>query len=219
MKKGKLIKKEEVVLIRSCDKLMMDAFIECLLTENYEALIISGKPKPEELIDAWNMIISEYAMLIGSDKYERMIQLTREINSNIFKFNRVELYVNILSKAVDDPSMYSVVLIKELKRFGYPGQYDPKIKSRFLEELNAAYNKAKKLLMSAQLKQDELKKLEGAVEKGKADRVQFDKNFIALSSHHKYQIQESKISAQKYCLMVQDLNRKAELANTKSNGR
>lgn len=203
----------EVKLIRTCEELMLDKFKHCLIKEDYKPLIIAGTPTEAQLQDAWNAIISEYALLTGNDKFERMVTLTREININVFKFNRVELYVRILMKAADDPSMYSEVLVKELKRFGYPGQYDPKIKSRYLEELDAAYSKAKSLLVSAQLKQQELKKLEANLGKGKMDGAHFDNNIITLSAHYKYQVVEHSISTQKYCLMIKDMNQKIQLQN------
>jgi hypothetical protein len=219
MKRKKKIEPVEVKLIRTCEELMLDKFKHCLLKEEYFPLILSGQPSETELNDAWNTIISEYAQLSGSDKFERIVTLTKEINASIFKFNRVELYIRILAKAVDDPAMYSQVLIKELKRFGYPGQYDPKIKSRYLEELDAAYSKAKSLLVSAKLKQNELKRLEGQMEKGKVDSTHFDNNIIELSAHYKYQITEHNISTQKYCLMIRDMKQKIQLSNIKSYGR
>jgi hypothetical protein len=213
MKKRKVIPPVPVKLIRCCEDLMLDKFKECLIKEVYTSLIISGTPTDIEINEAWNTIISEYASLTGSDQFERIVTLTREINAAIFKFNRVELFVRILMKAVDDPGMYSLVLIKELKRYGYPGEYNLQIKSRYLDELEGAYSKAKSLLVSAKLKQDQLRKLEETMEKGKVDGAHFDNNIIALSAHYKYQVTEHNISTQKYCLMIKDMNQKIQLSN------
>jgi hypothetical protein len=218
MKRKNKIVPVEIKLIRSCEDLMLDKFKHCLLKEEYSPLIISGQPSETELNDAWNFIISEFALLSGNEKFERMITLTREINAAVLKFNRVEIYVRILLRAVDEPSMFSEVLVKELKRYGYPGQYDPKIKSRYVDELEAAYSKAKSLLVSAKLKQDELKKLEKEMLAGKADSQYFDKSLIDLSGFYKYQVLEHNISVQKFCLMVKDMNRIIKLQNSK-NGR
>lgn len=207
------INKEPIRLITTCDKLMMDKFIDCLVSENYNSLIISGNPSKEQLDAAWNNIISEYAELIGSEHYETIIRLTKEINAAVFKFNRVSLYVFILG------IMHSESIANHLRKMGYPGNYNPSNQEMYKRDLETSLNKAKTLLAQAQQKQIQLNKLESSIEKGKIDRRHFDEVIIALSDHKKYQVKEDQITVQKYCIMIKNMKRRIEILNKKEYGR
>ncbi|HEX7906231.1 MAG TPA: hypothetical protein VF487_20295 [Chitinophagaceae bacterium] len=206
--------KQLVKLITSCDKLMMDKFIEMLLTENYSPLIISGHPSSEEVEAAWNSIMCEYAEGIGSEHYLRVVELTKEINAAIMKFNRIALFVSTLAN-----TQYSAAIAGMLRKMGYPGRYDPTDRDSYMNELEATLSKAKTLLLNAQRKQAELKNLESSVEKGKSDRKHFDELIILLSAHNKYHVKEHDITVQKYYIMVRNMNRQIELSNRKEYGR
>lgn len=192
-----MTKTEPIPIISKCDQLSMDVFIDCLVTGNYAAL---GGGSLEDLHAAWNEVMTEYAELIGSEHYIKAVRLTKEINFNRLKFVLIEAMVQVLQV------QYTDVLVKELKRLGFPGQYNWDIQERYQKELKAAYSKAKVYLVTAQTKQKELQEMEAKIESGKMDRKYFDSMFISLSQYFKYQVKEHEITVQKYCLMVKGMN-------------
>lgn len=166
-------------------KLKMSEFIDYLIEGTYE--------NKEE----WNEIMIDYACAIGSDSFEAYMHAHIRMATATSQYNLIESIVRVLE--VD----YQPGLVKELKSFGYMGQYNPELRERYIKDLNNALKKAKIHLVQAQQSKEQIERMNSESEGNeKPSREMFDENLITLSKYFGYQVKDTEITVLQYCLML-----------------
>ena len=69
---------QAVKLYTSCYDTPMSAFISCVVDENYNALVVSGNPTPEQIQSAWDGIYEQYSELSKNTVYSEYVQRLKE---------------------------------------------------------------------------------------------------------------------------------------------
>lgn len=78
---------QAVKLYTSCYDTPMSAFISCVVDENYNALVVSGEPNPEQIAAAWDGIYEQYSELSKNTVYSEYVQRLKEHTITLTQIN------------------------------------------------------------------------------------------------------------------------------------
>lgn len=188
----------------------MEVFIKCLIEERPEYLIIDGSATPEELQEAWILLLSEYQELKG-DTIESMeqVRLTRDIWQMRNHLQLVDYCTNFLAYA------YSDSIASSLRKLGYSFNPVEKEPAKYINLLNLVINKTKQkyIILQQMIKQlDEvLKKI--IIEKPK--RESFETTLLSIEEMQGVTYDFERIMVTKYVMLEKKLIRQIEHFNNK----
>lgn len=193
-------------LYRRCSDLPMSIFIECICEELFESLVISGKAKQCELLEAWVLLLSEYQELRGDtvDGIEQM-RLTKEIWKVRNHLQLVDYCVQFLSER------YSESIADSLCKLGYNFKPAGKEPHKYISLLNNIINKTK--LKYVQLQQM-VKQLQEELKKAQSDkptRESFENTLIHIEEMQKTSYDLDNITVYKYVMLEKKLRKQIEL--------
>lgn len=192
-------KTSNIKLYENCNQLMLDRFIQIIVEGDLRLLIIEGDPSNEILKETWEYIYAEYTSLINDDNSTEIYKAIRDINMWKMKFQRIEMFVSLLSQRP-----YPLLII-ELKKMNYNYAFNHNDIQSYKADLNAVYNTAKTLLIQISNREKDLERLQ------KQDRQndkkekpvdQFDIMLISLSEHAGYQVQPHKLTVSQFAKMM-----------------
>lgn len=197
-------------LYRRCSDTPMRVFLLCLCDEQFEALVIDGKPTQDELMEAWVLLLSEYQELRGDsvDSVEQ-IRLAKEIHKLRSHLQLVEYCLQFLAVG------YSESIAGSLRELGYTFKPAEPIPSLYIDQLNKVANKTK--LKYVQLQQM-VKQLAEELKKGqseKATRDQFESTLIHIEEMQKTTYDLDTITVSKYVMLEKKLQKQIELYENK----
>lgn len=92
--------KRSPLIQTNIDKLRLPIFIECLVTGQYEGLIISGLPSHDDLVEAWHKIYGEYVERVGGISVAAVLNREKEIMQICSRYDRVMMLVYIARNLV-----------------------------------------------------------------------------------------------------------------------
>lgn len=165
------------------------------LSEFIDHLLAGGADYPDQ--EQWKELMIDYAAALESPTFEAYMDACVRMNVAASKFQLVESIVQVLE--VD----YNPEYVRELKEFGYMGQYNPETREAYLRDLQNAYKKAKSFLILAKQKKEEIDRIEKESEgSGEITREVFDENLISLSKFFGYHVKDTDITVLQYCLMI-----------------
>ena len=85
-------------LYQSINKLPLSIFIDCLVDETYNGLIIEGEATNEELQNAWAKIMEEYGNAVAPNEVENKLRKVKSLAMKSYKIQRIEIVLYLLSK-------------------------------------------------------------------------------------------------------------------------
>lgn len=188
----------------------MEVFIKCLCEERPEYLIIEGTATPDELKEAWILLLSEYQEIKG-DTIESMeqVRLTRDIWYTRNHLQLVDHCTNFLAHT------YSESIADSLRKLGYSFKPVEKEPAKYANLLNLIINKTKQryVILQQMIKQlDEvLKKV--IIEKPK--RESFETTLISIEEMQGVTYDFERLMVTKYVMLEKKLVRQIELLNNK----
>lgn len=100
-------------LLVTCSRLPLDKFITCLIDGDLSVLIISGKPSPEEVAEAWAGIFSEYLDLNQDNEAKYLLNLQSNISLLNHQITETDTAIFLLSVG------YRTDLIQIIEDNGY----------------------------------------------------------------------------------------------------
>lgn len=191
-------------LYQTCDKLMLDIFIDCLLDHSLDLLIIEGTASEQELETTWDKIYVESCQLNQGESYNEILELTRDINDINAKINIVNNIVTHLQLSFDQE------LVNVLNTFGLRCEVKEEDKGNELTiKLNNVIARAKKWLMVLGQKKRALEEIRGK-NTGKTDRAYFDEWLDVMSEQKGYHVESNKITVSRFYRSMSKIRNDAE---------
>jgi hypothetical protein len=109
---------EQSTTCSSLDDLLFSDFIRCSCDQEYWLLIRSGTPSPEQLVDAWVALVSEYHTLTHSHEAEKHATLAARIERLNLKINTVSALVEGMRMGVTTEMEVYHPFIEQLRNWG-----------------------------------------------------------------------------------------------------
>ena len=199
------------ILYEDCHVLPMNNFIECLVKNNLAALIMTGKGASMDVLESkWQSIYLEYIDLLEDESVKDIKMLMTEIHLAEQKFERTRVIVELLTM------VHYPELAKELRKLGYPYEYNPANMDRYKEELKMTYDQAKTSLLTIKQKQNQLDKIRAKdVREKKITMADFNSMLVTLSAHFKYQVKPHELTVGQYCEMIKRVREDAKIMEAK----
>lgn len=179
-------------LYQDC-RIPLNLFLDCLFDKDYTALIISGEPAEDELMEAWQKIYLEYAELVNDGSSNELYNKTIEINylnTKVFIIDKIVTHFKL---------SYNEDLIKILKYYGVdPGITAEDDTETRLKKLETVVARSKRWITQLDILRKEFEVLQDTGKTKSSGREGFESNLFAISSFQKYSILEKDISVRQY---------------------
>ena len=198
-------------IYRTCDKLPMDRFIDCLCNDNIQALSINGNQDEKKLNEAWLTIMNEYYELRGDDiNLVEQWQLSRDVT-------RLNNHLFLLEVAIDFlKDKWSDSLSNSIRRLGYVFNPSSKIPGEYNEDLNKVINRSKtKYIQLQQLSKALQLQIDGLGDK-KPKRDYFDNLLIQIEEMQKVSYTLEVLTVQKFILLEKKYWHQIELLKARA---
>lgn len=195
-------------IIKSCYKLTMDKFIDCLIDNDFTGL---GKGSQTELLLAWVEVFNEFSSLRQNSQSEEIFVLLKNIFSIEEKIKIIGYCVDILWV------VYNRDIANELKELGFNVKLDWSNKQSYYKDLNSVITKAKSLNVKLQQHQKELDLLTNKHKGNSWKRKDFTSINTNLAKFMNFHINNSIISVADWCDMVNKYEAYCEVVNTENN--
>src|SRR5574339_525061 len=98
-----------IALILKCSEISIRKFKQAYCLDDLSVLIIKGNPTHDQLTEAWNKILSEYALSIQSEDSEYMVGLERDIILLQHHIIYVEEAVKYLRRRYDEEMVNELI--------------------------------------------------------------------------------------------------------------
>lgn len=118
---------QAVKLYTSCYDVPMSAFISCVVDENYNALVVSGNPTPEQIQAAWDGIYEQYSELSHNTVYSEYVQRLKEHTIVFTQINGLTAGITVLRYG-DYPDV-----IASLRKLGFSVPETPLNPKKYIE--------------------------------------------------------------------------------------
>lgn len=201
-------------------KCPMAAFLDCLIDENYRALIITGECADEELYilqDAFLSMQEKYSEMLGDVDSMMWLKLIREINYARADLNVARTLINI------GPTAWIERWEKYLNKiFKVSYKADATNRLEFLSALKSWESRISGLEMAVDLKQIRADQIKVRLDKrvgGKPKREDFSVIFNLMEEHYKVVVNEHIISVARYCDRYKRMSQLSKKQKQYSNGR
>lgn len=188
----------------------MNVFILCICEEEYAALIKSGKASPEQLLEAWVLLLSEYQELKG-DTIESIeqVRLSRDIWKLRSHLQLLDICTTFLA------GQYSESIAESLRQLGYSFKPASKEPTSYINQLNAIINKSKlKYIQLQQMVKQLAEELKKAQPKPPT-REQFEETLIHIEEMQKTSYDLDRITVSKYVMLEKKLVQQIERLQNK----
>jgi hypothetical protein len=193
----------------------LSRFVDCLVDDNYAALVITGYPTPEELQEAWLQIQSEYAEAIGNHDYRMYVNLMKDMILLSTTLEQINCLVGLLE------AKYRSEFLQLLnKLLNTSITLDPADPVKYKAALKGAIMRSKAIKINLDLKGMQMKDIQSKMsEPGKKpERGYFHSILVTLSDHAKYHISDS-IPVFEFCDRIKRFNQYCEQVKKQNNGR
>lgn len=183
-------------LITKCRDLMLTGFIDCLVYQNYDVLVVEGNATEQDKAAAWDQVWNEYLTLINLPNYKYVTELIRQIALLYLKLNIVEWNVKALQNG------YYPDCVKALKDVGLNYKFDPEDPLQYAADLDAAVKKSKSWVVEYQQRQKEYDQYQKSAPKEAITEEAFMDNLATLGKVMGFRIDPHSVSVAEYCSMM-----------------
>lgn len=205
IKKSNIKSNTSYHLYDNCSKLPLDRFIDCLIDNDLQQLIISGVPTDQDLQEVWDKIYVEYCQLSQDGSYNEVFEVMKEINDLRAKITIATDTIKYLSELNYDKDLVDILNVFAL-RCTITAEDAGDI---LINKLNTVVARIKKWFPRLNQKERELDELRKK-NIGKIDRTYFDDVLEVMSEVKGYQIESSKITVSRFCRSLIKMNEQAE---------
>lgn len=186
----------------NCSNVIMNDFIECLLTSDYEKL--GGQ-------EAWEELYSEYIGLRENKSSSYVLSIIKEITY-------LQTKVFIIVKCCEVLAVvYSRELVNEIKQCGCKGRFDWSNKDQYSNDVKAAVSYSKKYITQYQKKEKELADYNTRHGNIAIQRKDFDIWAVTLSKFIGFRVDYNVVYVSEYCHMMNMYERYCEVSHAEEN--
>lgn len=172
----------KVLLLRTCEEVSLRVFKQCYYRLNYSGL---GNGTEEEIIEAWDGIISEWSGLMKNEDSEYMLILVdkiQELKKHIFF---VENALFVLARGYNQE-----IINRLISECGYDGNYPEDDKEAYLKQLERVNSLCKSHVYEVWELTDEYNRLKKTSNGGKDTEEDFDRNIHRLGKYQGYPLNQ-----------------------------
>jgi hypothetical protein len=187
--------------------LPLNKFIEVSTSGNLSALIISGTPPEEDLMNGWGRIMQEYGDAIGDHEAILKLNLYKEIHRLELKINQIALIVSILK------NYYIPSFVTELNNLLVTTMvFDVTKRDEYDKKLQLALNKSKgyKIQLDMHLMQYEAMQKKESQGSGLMTKEYFQSILLTLRKSEAYFIRDTDITVFEFCELIKRFNKEME---------
>ena len=178
------------LLHRLCRDITMAVFIECYCHDIFKGL---GEGTPEEIIEAWNDILSDWSSLMRNEDSDYLITLADQLNCLKFHIAFVEYATFYLQRVYD-----LEIIDRLINECGYDGSYPEDDRDAYLKQLSRVISLCKTKVYEASELSDEIERLQKNNKGEKTTEEEFVSNMARLSKYQGYRINKFKIDVFEY---------------------
>ncbi len=205
---------EPLILCGSVRDLWLSDFITCSVDKDYKVLIQSGTPTPEQLLDCWFNIVSQYYVLIKSKEAKKYVELEAKIKRFKIKIMNVECLIYALQSA------YHEELADCLRIWGYEYDFTPESIGKDITKIIAKLGNDKTRLAVAESEYDDYleAKKQNADSTTTTTREYYDDMLMTISLHYKVNpfYRAETIKTSEFALMCNQYSAYVKQVNDKS---
>lgn len=181
---------------RTCEKLPLNLFIQCIIDGNIKALIISGDPTDDQLYEAWAGIYYEYVDLNANNEQLYFGILKKEIA--ILNWTILTVEQSLYFYTIEPRKELVDIIVDNGFEFTFLPE-DPQIN---INEAMLITNQLSPMKMRLKMKQQELKDYTENRENDHVDAQHFNKMLLRLGKYQGYSIKAKDISVAEYVGMI-----------------
>jgi hypothetical protein len=195
--------------------LQLRNFIDCVVNDNYHALVITGNPSAQDLLLAWSEIQAEYADVMGDYEHKLFVALFKEVTLLKISLQTIHCLIEILREVHYEPFTAE---LNKLLRTSFV--FDPADQNKYQETLRRCYNRSKGIKIDLELKLVQFKAIEKKnMEAGsKPTKEYFQSILITLSDHATYPVQDT-ITVYEFADRIRRFHNYCEQVKQQANGR
>lgn len=185
-------------LLHRISDVPLPVFIDCICDNNYDGLIISGKPTSDELATAFEAIYEQYIEAVGGKDLLRHIRQIKEIAIAQNRVVSAECIIETF-KLYPTEGLY-----EQLYKFGYKLPKKPynyanvnEVLRIFVANYKYDFRKLEKLILEF----ESVNKSDGEKSSGYT-REYFIGSLVDMSEAFKFNISEKDLSVLQYCIYI-----------------
>lgn len=180
----------------------LNKFKECDVSGNLSALIISGYPSPEEIIEAWQNIKMQFADAIGNHEFVLFKNVFRDKTVLSINLANISMMVDVLRR------VYNKDIADRLnKALGTKVDFNYLDAEAYHKQLDGCVMRSKSIKIKIDLMELQQKAMKDKHNEGSEPTHEYyDSMLITLSDHAKYEIKDT-ISVFEFCTRVKRFNK------------
>jgi len=185
------------------NQLPLNKFIDVVVDGNIYALVISGDPTKDQLLQAWNDIVLQFADAIKDQESRLFFQKERELNIIRLTHHQILECIKLLER------IYAKQFADMLNRLlGSSFKFNVLTAQEYDKELRAAYSRSKGIKIDMNLKEMAYEKMKQKFEETgkKPTREYYQGVLITLSDYARYPILETTITVYEFCERIRRIN-------------
>lgn len=202
-------------MYRRISDLPLRNFIDVTINGNLSALIISGFPAEQELIEARQEIEFQFHDALGNEAYKQYVNQLRTITDLKVTYNQIQICVKqlcdileggVVTPEIEDMEKYYQYELNKLLKVNFV--FDRTDRERYLQTLNRCVNRSKGIKIDLDIKLQNFEALEKAHETAEPiDGSYFQAMLITLSDAAGYHLSDG-ITVLEFCERIKRLNSK-----------
>jgi len=208
--------KAPVVLHRTCKTVTIGAFKEAFCHNNLTALIISGEPSHDELKDAWDEILFDYALVFKTKDSQYLFELSQKIDLMDHHISFVEYAEKYLTAKFEFDGTSNDDVVDELTFLGYDVTSDTENGPAYLDSLKRMVSICKTNLFELEDLKAEYSRLNNTATGKKQSEEDFDANILMLSRYQHYPLNEEKDTIYRYAIIFNNYLREMTISSKKT---
>lgn len=188
-------------LHQTCKTLSIARFKAAYCNNNLNALVISGEPTADQLQDAWNEILFEYASLFKTEESEYVFSLRKEIELLKLHITTVDYSVYTLQLHFFDNGSTDNDIINQLVELGYEVTADTSDPVAYINQLKRCVSLCKTNVFDLEQLEKEYERAQKTTGGKKITEEDFDANIVMVSKYMHYPIDEDTVTIYKFTVM------------------
>ena len=177
---------------KDCFDLPLSKFIDAIVDQNYNALVISGTATDQELTDLWESIYAQYCELSNNSQYS-------DYQSKLKDYGLMKQRLIVLAGAVQVLSVaYNKEVADALITVGFRHTLDPLKPDNYLKELERLSKQCGAFSGRVKMAENQLNDLTKHIEKKKTTRKDFIDSVAVVSRFVGFRIDPSIITVAEF---------------------
>ena len=207
-----------VKLISEACECNINQFMSCAFKDDFSVLIVSGKPSPKELQQAWENILTEFNDLSGQSAPMDELVLMRQIAIMKARMKAFEMTVFAHEQGVKLCNMPVITNFNLFTKYGYEVTWRNDVKD-YLNQLQTIRESEQAFLADIHDLEQQLETLQKEDKKivSTSSRTNFLRQIKNIEIFHKIQIDFDKYSVERLAILISDFRTMVENQKENSN--